>query len=171
MLVDINCCCALYPFQVAIWNILSAETFCGKFTACIYNNPFVQIHHTEYHWVTSACLPDSKIILMDSAYANSFSDSLKIQLTQLYQRKNDTPLKIYVAKVQQQKKGSGDCGVFAIASAVEFCFERYIWYRTFMLRHKKDKRSPLSVSGEENVLQIPCATMQTQAKQYYSLQC
>ena len=62
---------------------------------------------------------------MDSAISKSLTDSLQIQLTQLHNSKIDRSLEIIQTKVQQQKSGSGDCGVFAIANAVQFYFDRY----------------------------------------------
>ena len=84
--------------------------------------PSVQIHHTgKSHWVTS--LQDKKdgtVYVLDS-YSKTFTltPSLEIQLSAIYgQGKTNLLIK---PEVQQQTNGY-DCGVYALANLVEFCY-------------------------------------------------
>ncbi|KAL5508860.1 hypothetical protein EMCRGX_G004118 [Ephydatia muelleri] len=82
----------------------------------------VQIHHTEGHWVCSSNIgaKQGEVLLMDSL-VSSPSDSLLLQLAQIYQAAPDVQnMSIRVLPVQQQK-GSKDCGLFAVAFATELC--------------------------------------------------
>lgn len=81
------------------------------------SSPAVQIHHNSAdHWVTSVCSGDD-VFLLDSA-ATKPTSSLEIQLAALYS-KTGSDLKINIPSIQRQT--TGNCGVFAIANAVEFC--------------------------------------------------
>ena len=61
-----------------------------------------------------------EVLLMDSL-VSSPSDSLLLQLAQIYQAAPDVQnMSIRVLPVQQQK-GSKDCGLFAVAFATELC--------------------------------------------------
>jgi Ulp1 family protease len=84
--------------------------------------PSVQIHHRgKSHWVTS--LQDKKdgtVYVLDS-YSNTFTltPSLEIQLSAIYgQGKTNLLIK---PEVQQQTNGY-NCGVYALANLVEFCY-------------------------------------------------
>jgi Ulp1 family protease len=84
--------------------------------------PSVQIHHTgKSHWVTS--LQDKKdgtVYVLDS-YSKTFTltPSLEIQLSAIYgQGKTNLLIK---PEVQQQTNGY-NCGVYALANLVEFCY-------------------------------------------------
>lgn len=87
--------------------------------------PSVQLHFDgQNHWAVSMQqLKEPHYIY----YIDSLSDSLKmlknnvqIQLSQIYTSQNSI-LQIKVPRVQQQPN-SYDCGLFAIAHAVEFCY-------------------------------------------------
>jgi hypothetical protein len=83
----------------------------------------VQIHHTgKSQWVTS--LQDKKdgtVYVLDS-YSKTFTltPSFEIQLSAIYGQ-GKTNLLIKLPEVQQQTNGY-DCGVYALANLVEFCY-------------------------------------------------
>ncbi|CAG2188432.1 unnamed protein product [Mytilus edulis] len=82
-------------------------------------SPSVQIHHNgNAHWVLSLQTRDGNIYLLDSLSLN-LTTSLEYQLTQIY-GKDKKKLIIRIPDVQKQQN-SIDCGLFAIANALEFC--------------------------------------------------
>lgn len=88
--------------------------------------PSVQIHHTgRSHWVTSFQNNSNEICILDSLSKSKNqtvnTPSLEIQLSLIYGRDN-TSIPIKILDVQQQEN-SYDCGLFAIANLVEFCFD------------------------------------------------
>lgn len=90
-----------------------AQGFCG------------QIHHNgNDHWVTSVCPEPSRILVYDSCISKreTITDSLKIQLSQLYWTNNnkEQAIEITIPRVQQQTN-CADCGVFAVAYLTEYC--------------------------------------------------
>jgi CRISPR/Cas system-associated endoribonuclease Cas2 len=81
----------------------------------------VQIHYDEsrLHWVTSSTVR-GRVEVADSLYNGRLSDSLINQLRQRYATLAvDNQISVFVLPVQQQTNGV-DCGVHAIASAIEF---------------------------------------------------
>ncbi|XP_078310197.1 uncharacterized protein LOC144618313 [Crassostrea virginica] len=87
------------------------------------NSPAVQIHHNgKFHWVTSIKL-DGQIYVMDSLSNGKISPSLQIQLASMY-GSDYHQLTVRIPQIQQQTN-SVDCGLFAIANAVQFCFSLY----------------------------------------------
>ncbi|CAG2200582.1 unnamed protein product [Mytilus edulis] len=82
-------------------------------------SPSLQIHHNgNAHWVLSLQTRDGNIYLLDSLSLN-LTTSLEYQLTQIY-GKDKKKLIIRIPDVQKQQN-SIDCGLFAIANALEFC--------------------------------------------------
>ena len=81
--------------------------------------PCVQIHHNgRDHWVMSIQIENGDIYFLDSL-GLKINTSLEFQLCKIYgQNKNRILIKI--PEVQKQDN-SIDCGLFAIANAVEFC--------------------------------------------------
>jgi hypothetical protein len=90
--------------------------------------PICQIHHTgRDHWITSVqCDADDPVIIFDSSISKPYviTESLKMQLFTIY-GKNTNHLQIDVPQIQQQTNGV-DCGIFAIANAVEFCLNSFL---------------------------------------------
>lgn len=87
-------------------------------------SPSVQIHFDGInHWTTSfSTTKDSEFVYyIDSLGANvkDLRNNVKIQLSQIY-KSSSTVLQVKIPRVQQQPN-SYDCGLFAIANAVEFC--------------------------------------------------
>jgi hypothetical protein len=93
----------------------------------------VQILHTgeTEHWVCTCSLKGSSaVMVMDSmALFLSLNNSTILQISKIYRVPNST-LEIRTVSVQQQK-GSSDCGVFAVAYAVEVCLGRNPQYARF----------------------------------------
>ena len=92
--------------------------------------PAAQIHHTgEDHWVVSIQEEDNgEIYILDSLLGiikrkGHLPASLEMQLSSAY-GENRKVLKITVPSIQQQTNGV-DCGLFAIANLVEFCFNGF----------------------------------------------
>ena len=89
---------------------------CNKHT-CFYQTA-VQIHHEleRDHWVVSSYI-DAEVRLYDSLSNGKISNSLSVQLAELYRPaiRNDL-LPVTLVSVQQQE-GSSDCGPFSIANA------------------------------------------------------
>ena len=77
----------------------------------------IQIHNvTNCHWVTSTH-SGGAIRVFDSLYGGELSDDFKKQLLCLYGEKKKK-LQVQVVRVQQQQ-GTSDCGVYAVAYAVD----------------------------------------------------
>ena len=88
----------------------------------------VQIHHTgREHWVLSLESRDNEVCILDTCSLSNIKNhtvntpSLEIQLSQIY-KKDITSILIKILDSQQQENGY-DCGLFAIANLVEFCFK------------------------------------------------
>ena len=84
--------------------------------------PCVQIHHTgSFHWICSTSEKD-KVFVLDSM-SMKVTESLQDQLLQIYgdHLNGKSILPVHVPSVQTQE-GSSDCGLFAIAFAVEIAF-------------------------------------------------
>ena len=89
------------------------------------SSPSVEIHHTGCdHWITSCQDPNGTIYVLDSMNGKTLTTSVKIQMSMIYS-KGKTVVPVKIPNVQQQKN-SIDCGVFAIAFMVEFCFNNFI---------------------------------------------
>ncbi|PJE77789.1 hypothetical protein CI610_03284 [invertebrate metagenome] len=89
-------------------------------------SPSVQIHHNgRDHWVTSFQTSNGDISVLDSLASKENhtvnTPSIELQLCSIYgNNKSSIPVKIL--DVQDQNNGY-DCGLFAIANMVEFCFK------------------------------------------------
>ena len=87
-------------------------------------SPAAQIHHNgKFHWVASVKV-EGQIYLFDSLFSGNLSPSLQIQLASLYGGDFNT-ITVRVPSIQQQNN-SVDCGLFAIANIVQFCYGYYI---------------------------------------------
>ena len=87
--------------------------------------PSVQVHHTGHdHWVLSIQDTSGTVFLLDSKNPRqTVSASTQIQMSRIYSS-NGNVIPFNLPTVQQQTN-SIDCGVFAIAYAIEFCFKQY----------------------------------------------
>ena len=88
-------------------------------------SPSVQLHFDGInHWTMSfsSSKDEESIYYIDSLGANlkDLKNNVKIQLSQIY-RTTSAVLQVKIPRVQQQPN-SYDCGLFAIANVVEFCF-------------------------------------------------
>lgn len=84
--------------------------------------PSAQIHFNgSNHWVfTCQRNEGNEVLYADSLSSkNAPNSNVQIQIAQIYGR-SQSNLLVHVPKVQQQPN-SYDCGIFAIAHAVEFC--------------------------------------------------
>lgn len=82
----------------------------------------IQIHHTRgNHWVVSAAI-DGVVYVYDTLY-DSLSDDLRRQLREIYGRYfcNDAGKLVVQLPRLRHQRGSADCGLFAIAIALELC--------------------------------------------------
>ena len=92
----------------------------------MFTHAAVQIMCVEerHHWIATS-LTANEVKLYDSSYNGRLSQSLEMQIAQLYQQAvTDTGLVVTnqvvtVAPFQQQVPGSNNCGLFCIAAAVE----------------------------------------------------
>ena len=85
--------------------------------------PAVQIHHTgNHHWVTSILTHTNELFLLDSMY-DKLTTFLEIQLFQVYSNSKKRLL-VKIPEVQKQINKI-DCGLYAIANAVEFSFTSF----------------------------------------------
>lgn len=85
--------------------------------------PCTQIHFDgNNHWTMSFATDANAIFYIDSLSDNlkELKSNIKIQLSQIYRSKSKT-LHVKIPRVQQQPN-SHDCGLFAIANVVEFCY-------------------------------------------------
>ena len=118
-------------------------------------SPCAQIHFDgRNHWTMSFATKsdDRSVYYIDSLGVNlkDLKNCVKIQLSQIY--KSSSKLQVKIPRVQQQPN-SHDCGLFAIANIVEFCFSpesfntRIIYSVSKMRQHlieclEKGKMSP-----------------------------
>ena len=80
----------------------------------------VQIHHFDGHWITSfRAANNDAVYVYDSLSSRSIAPELIRQLRQLYTTGGEK-LAVHCPSVTQQTNGS-DCGVFAIAFAIDLC--------------------------------------------------
>ena len=90
------------------------------------NPPSVQIHFTgKNHWAASFQKhKDGPVYVMDSMCGKgNLTTSMKVQLAEIYGVGKE---KIHIViPTFNQQRNSFDCGVFAIANAVEFCFNNF----------------------------------------------
>ena len=77
---------------------------------------------TSFQCSLSSSKDEESIYYINSLGANlkDLKDNVKIHLSQIY-RTTSAVLQVTILRVQQQPN-SYDCGLFAIANAVEFCF-------------------------------------------------
>jgi hypothetical protein len=123
----------------------------------------VQIHYANSHFTTSAKLPNNPIIYhMDSMNSSSLDEVLAIQLSSLY-GKPYTDLQVVQYPTQQQKPSLGNCGLFAIANALEFCLNNR--YKEAEYHYDEDKMRPHLVSCFQNnrLVQFPHSSRVRQA--------
>ena len=84
----------------------------------------VQIHYlpSHAHWVTSARLPKAiNLLVFDSKRGPTLSTALEQQLCQIHCPIEDS-IDVLIPNLQQQQKGSNNCGLFAFAYATELCW-------------------------------------------------
>ena len=75
---------------------------------------YLQILHTgEDHWITVKLLSDHEVLIYDSIHLQPNYYSLK-QIASIAQCKTST-IELQLQRVQMQRSGSVDCGVYAIA--------------------------------------------------------
>jgi len=88
--------------------------------------PYVQIHHNgANHWVMSYAFKNRKLIVLDSMNKGTLQESLQVQFGYIYSDLyKDHAIHVIMPFVNQQV-GSTDCGIYAIANAVEVCMGGY----------------------------------------------
>jgi polycystin 1L2 len=136
--------------------------FNDKTRTWTYNNmfptadaPAVQIHHNgSNHWIASAKLCDT-IYIMDSAYAK-LTGSTQLQLAALYAEPN-TDMTINVPTVQKQSPGN--CGMFAIANAVQFCFSRFCGEKQSQYKTKQMRQHTIECLENGKFTPFPSNTL------------
>ena len=101
--------------------------------------PFVQIVHTGgSHWSTIAGAPDSTVKVYDSLFPG-ISLSVKMQAAAII-RPERSHLLFEMERTQFQQ-GGADCGLFAIAYAVDYCYgnnpatKRYAYTNYYWMKH------------------------------------
>ena len=91
-----------------------------KFKQICQGEDCIQIHYTDaFHWITSTNMnSNGKVRIFDSKTVKKKPLSLSVerQIARIYSNR-----KVKICQVQQQK-GIHDCGIFAIAFAVELAF-------------------------------------------------
>ena len=71
--------------------------------------------HGHYHWVTVVCT-EGKLYLCDSLASDKLTQTLEESIRVLFQNSSeDNVVTIHRLPVQQQKKGSMNCGIYAYA--------------------------------------------------------
>ena len=110
---------------VPIFDTKSYSWKCNKRFQLILP-PSLQINHTgRYHWVLSLESRNNEVCILDSLSIiknhTVNTPSLEIQMSQIY-KKDKTSIPIKILDIQQQENGN-DCGLFAIANLVEFCYK------------------------------------------------
>ena len=75
------------------------------------------LYNGHYHWVTVVCT-EGKLYLCDSLASDKLTQTLEESIRVLFQNTSeDNVVTIHRLPVQQQKKGSMNCGIYAIAYA------------------------------------------------------
>ena len=94
-----------------------AATHHSRFAPARDANHAIQCHNIGLHWVTLSSI-SGKVVIYESLY-RMVNESLKWQLVYTYKElcKDDRSLDITVV-LQQQQKGTSDCGLFCIANSV-----------------------------------------------------
>ncbi|MCG8048891.1 MAG: Ulp1 family isopeptidase [Candidatus Thiodiazotropha taylori] len=116
-----------------------------------------QIHHTHAdHWVISF-IEDKNIYVFDSLgtdrpMRNILTPSLQIQLAVLYGKERSN-LHVIMPETQRQNN-SIDCGLFAIAHLVEFCFKGSIC-PTVIYDTSKMRKHLAACFDTESLLEFP----------------
>ena len=97
-------------------------TYFRKFDKCTtYNTKTVQIHYDSSHFIVSAKLPGDPIVyLLDSSNSSKLSEGIRLQLSSQYGKPREN-LEIIQCRTQQQRPHLGNCGLFSIANALDFC--------------------------------------------------
>ena len=138
-------CCYVPVEKDGIWK------YCVKMRRTY--PPSCQIHHTGTdHWITSAQdTSDGQIIIFDSSqgFNPRLSKSVEMQLFALY-GKGKSQLEVIFPRIQQQSNGV-DCGVFSIAYATEFVFNRFTG-KEYLEFNKNNMREHLLCCFQEQEL-------------------
>ena len=108
-----------YPHVAGLQDSCLSQT---RFNSIDAAGDVIQIHHTRgNHWVVSAAI-DGVVYVYDTLY-DSLSDDLRRQLREIYGRHfcNDAGKLVVLLPSVRHQRGSADCGLFAIAIALELC--------------------------------------------------
>ena len=109
------------------------------------------LHNGTDHWVCLLKLKND-VYVLDSGYSLSLSNSLKIQISCLLNQ--NSSFEIFTPRCQKQITGSGDCGVFAIANAVEFCNSKQIPIHTKYNDNPGVMRNHLASCFESGIINV-----------------
>lgn len=106
----------------------------------IQSGEFIQILYSQSHWVVASSIDESNTIyLYDSMAINSSKVTLRqkklFRQICLLRATQYATLRIVAPGIQQQPNGI-DCGVYAIANAVELCFNPTVDMTTIKFDHK-----------------------------------
>lgn len=133
MLSDKHIYAAMILLKMQFPNVGSLQDPClcqTTFHPADEEERIIQIHHTRgNHWVVSALIGGS-LCVYDSLYSTESSD-LDKQLEQIYATHEGPNGHGYNIPEVQKQTGSRDCGLFAIAFALELCSGNNPSERTF----------------------------------------
>ena len=90
---------------------------------------------------------------------------MQIELNAVYKRSDNQPLKVIRHESQQQWKGAGNCGLFAIANAYAFCEYRQVDCHQNFYNEKKMRSHLIKCLERGHFTGFPTAGRNRKAKQ------
>ena len=110
------------------------------------NDPFVQILYADAHWITTSASNNSRINVFDSNSSGTLGRSFEKQICQLMRCPYNS-IEIMLNSVQKQTNDI-DCGLFAIAFAVDICFGTSPINRPYDVQSMRDHLRSCLIAGK-----------------------
>ena len=103
------------------------------------NKHHVQFHHINgnHFLVSMRRAYEKEVYILCSTNGKKLDDLVKIELDTVYRRLDGLPIRVIQKESQQQWKGAGNCGLFAIANAYAFCKDLQVKCNDLFYNEKK----------------------------------
>ena len=138
------------------------------------SSPAIQIHFNgSDHWVTSAKY-NGNVYFLDSIFmpiTGNINTNLELQLVAMYGSPG-REMEVTIPRLQQQNN-CNDCGLFAIANAVEISYNQYPWERRVLFMKDKMRGHLIKCFEEEKFTRFPSKANNYKSikKRYISTTC
>ena len=120
------------------------------------SSPAIQIHFNgSDHWVTSAKY-NGNVYFLDSIFmpiTGNINTNLELQLVAMYGSPG-REMEVTIPRLQQQNN-CNDCGLFAIANAVEISYNQYPWERRVLFMKDEMRGHLIKCFEEEKFTRFP----------------